>query len=118
MLTIQDNKYAGDFQLPDFFEVGFELDPFQKHAIDCINKNEDVLITAHTGSGKTLPAEYAIAKALHNKNSVIYTAPIKTLSNQKYKDFSEKFGAHNVGIVTGDIKNNPDAPCLIMTTEI
>jgi superfamily II RNA helicase len=118
MLTIRDNKYEGSFSLPDFFHAQFELDPFQKHAVDCINRNEDVLITAHTGSGKTVPAEYAIAKALHNGKQVIYTAPIKTLSNQKYKDFSEKFGVDKVGIITGDIKNNPDAPCLIMTTEI
>lgn len=118
MLTIQNNKYSGEFNLPDHFNVNFELDAFQKHAINCMNRNEDVLITAHTGSGKTIPAEYAISKALNNNKSVIYTAPIKTLSNQKYKDFSEKFGNHNIGIITGDIKNNPDAPCLIMTTEI
>ena len=117
-LTIRNNNYEDPFQLPDFFQLPFELDHFQKYAIDCINRNEDVIVTAHTGSGKTIPAEYAIAKALNNGNFVIYTAPIKTLSNQKYKDFSEKFGKDNVGILTGDIKNNIDAPCLIMTTEI
>ena len=118
MLRIRNTKYNNNFTLPEFFKLPFELDDFQKYAIDCINKNEDVLITAHTGSGKTIPAEYAIAKALYNNKQVIYTAPIKTLSNQKYKDFSEKFGKDNVGIITGDIKNNVDAPCLIMTTEI
>lgn len=118
LLTIRNNKFEGDFVLPDYFSVSFDLDDFQKHAIDCINRNEDVLVTAHTGSGKTVPAEYAISKALNNGKYVIYTAPIKTLSNQKYKDFSEKFGKDNVGILTGDIKNNVDAPCLIMTTEI
>jgi superfamily II RNA helicase len=120
MLTIRNNKYAGEFKQPDFFPTSFELDDFQKYAIDCINRNEDIIVTAHTGSGKTVPAEYAIAKALNSDEeiNVIYTAPIKTLSNQKYKDFSEKFGTENIGIITGDIKNNPDAPILIMTTEI
>lgn len=117
-LTIRNNKFNESFDLPEFFKLPFELDDFQKHAIDCINRNEDVIVTAHTGSGKTIPAEYAIAKALNNGTFVIYTAPIKTLSNQKYKDFSDKFGKDNVGILTGDIKNNIDAPCLIMTTEI
>ena len=117
-LTIRNNKFKESFNLPEFFKLPFELDDFQKHAIDCINRNEDVIVTAHTGSGKTIPAEYAIAKALNNSTYVIYTAPIKTLSNQKYKDFCDKFGKDNVGILTGDIKNNIDAPCLIMTTEI
>lgn len=117
-LTIRNNKFEDSFQLPEYYQLPFELDDFQKHAIDCINRNEDVIVTAHTGSGKTIPAEYAIAKALNNGNYVIYTAPIKTLSNQKYKDFCDKFGKDNVGILTGDIKNNIDAHCLIMTTEI
>jgi len=117
-LTIRNNKFEDSFQLPEYYQLPFELDDFQKHAIDCINRNEDVIVTAHTGSGKTIPAEFAIAKALNNGNYVIYTAPIKTLSNQKYKDFCDKFGKDNVGILTGDIKNNIDAHCLIMTTEI
>ena len=63
-------------------------------------------------------AEYGIALALKNNTCSIYTSPIKALSNQKYRDFREKFGVDNVGIITGDVSVNPEAPCLIMTTEI
>jgi antiviral helicase SKI2 len=63
-------------------------------------------------------AEYAIALALKNHTRTVYTSPIKALSNQKYRDFKEKFGVDNVGIVTGDVSVNPEAQCLIMTTEI
>ena len=94
----------------------FELDHFQKHAHYRTSINENVLVTAHTGSGKTVVAEYGIAQSLRNKKRVIYTSPIKSLSNQKFKEFKEKFP--DVGIMTGDIKFNPDAQCLIITTEI
>lgn len=100
----------------------FEPDDFQKHSFVAISKGYNVLVTAHTGSGKTLIAEYAIADALKRKKNVAYTSPIKSLSNQKYKEFKEKFEdknpEHTVGILTGDIKLKPDAKCLIMTTEI
>ena len=94
----------------------FELDHFQKHSHLCISKKENVLVTAHTGSGKTVVADYAIAQCLRDNRRVIYTSPIKTLSNQKYKEFSEVYPS--VGIMTGDIKMNIDAQCVIMTTEI
>lgn len=100
----------------------FELADFQKYAITGIEENKNILITAHTGSGKTLPAEHAIKKYCSDTSSsrkkVIYTAPIKALSNQKFKDFTEKFPEISFGILTGDIKSNPEADCLIMTTEI
>ncbi|XP_076033636.1 exosome RNA helicase Mtr4 [Oratosquilla oratoria] len=94
----------------------FILDPFQKEAILCIDNNESVLVSAHTSAGKTVVAEYAIAMCLHNKQRVIYTTPIKALSNQKYRDFSDEFT--DVGLMTGDVTINPNASCLIMTTEI
>lgn len=94
----------------------FELDHFQKHAHYRTSINENVLVTAHTGSGKTVVAEYGIAQSLANNKRVIYTSPIKSLSNQKFKEFKTKFP--DVGIMTGDIKFNPDAQCLIITTEI
>ena len=100
----------------------FEPDNFQKHSFVAISKGYNLLVTAHTGSGKTLIAEYAIADALRKGKNVAYTSPIKSLSNQKYKEFKEKFEdknpEHTVGILTGDIKLKPDAKCLIMTTEI
>ncbi len=96
----------------------FELDAFQKKSIELIDQDHSVLVSAPTGAGKTVVAEYAIDKALSKNKAVIYTAPIKALSNQKYRDFRAKYGDDSVGILTGDVSINPDAPILIMTTEI
>jgi ATP-dependent RNA helicase DOB1 len=97
-------------------EYVFKIDPFQKEAILCIENNQSVLVSAHTSAGKTVVAEYAIALSLKNKQRVIYTTPIKALSNQKYREFYEEF--QDVGLITGDVTINPNASCLIMTTEI
>ena len=94
------------------------LSEFQKLAVDSIEQGHHVLVTAHTGSGKTLPAEHAIRYFTQQGKRVIYTAPIKALSNQKYNEFTRKFPELQVGIFTGDNKQNPDASILIMTTEI
>ncbi|CDK28150.1 unnamed protein product [Kuraishia capsulata CBS 1993] len=94
----------------------FTLDPFQDTAISCIDRNESVLVSAHTSAGKTVVAEYAIAQSLREKQRVIYTSPIKALSNQKYRELLAEFG--DVGLMTGDVTINPDAGCLVMTTEI
>ncbi len=94
----------------------FELDMFQEAAIGYIEKGESVLVSAHTSAGKTAVAEYAIAKSLRDSQRVIYTSPIKALSNQKYRDLQAEFS--DVGLMTGDITINPSASCLIMTTEI
>ncbi|KNE69001.1 hypothetical protein AMAG_13876 [Allomyces macrogynus ATCC 38327] len=94
----------------------FTLDPFQEYSIYCIQRNESVLVAAHTSAGKTVVAEYAIAQALRNKQRVIYTSPIKALSNQKYRELLEDFG--DVGLMTGDVTISPNASCLVMTTEI
>lgn len=94
------------------------LDEFQTKAISAIDNHQNVLITAPTGSGKTLPAEHAIAKFCKQGQRVIYTTPVKALSNQKLHDFSEKFPDISFGLITGDNSNNVDADCLIMTTEI
>jgi superfamily II RNA helicase len=97
----------------------FELSDFQTEACLSIVKDKHVLVTAHTGSGKTLPAEFSIYYNIKVKGKkVIYTSPIKALSNQKYKEFSAKFPDIEVGILTGDIKHNPTADLLIVTTEI
>jgi superfamily II RNA helicase len=94
----------------------FELDNFQKFSQYYIQEGENVLVTAHTSAGKTVVAEAGIAHAKRLNKRAFYTSPIKTLSNQKYFDFNQKFG--DVGLLTGDIKCNPDAQCMIMTTEI
>ena len=103
-----------------FAEFGFPLSDFQKHAIAAIVDGHHVLVCAPTGSGKTLPAEFAIRHFIRQGRRVIYTTPIKALSNQKYHEFSEKFAplGITVGLCTGDIKTNPTADLLIMTAEI
>ncbi|CAM8933180.1 unnamed protein product [Rhodiola kirilowii] len=101
---------------PPAKEFPFNLDPFQSEAIKCLDSGESVLVSAHTSAGKTVVASYAIAMSLQNKQRVIYTSPIKALSNQKYRDFKEEFS--DVGLMTGDVTIDPNASCLVMTTEI
>jgi ATP-dependent RNA helicase HelY len=96
----------------------FALDPFQEDAIRWILTGESVLVSAPTGAGKTLIAEFAIFRALAAQRRIIYTTPLKALSNQKYGDFVRQYGQNLVGILTGDVKVNPGAPILVMTTEI
>jgi len=95
----------------------FQLDKFQEEAIKYAKKNYSVIVSAPTGAGKTLIAEYIIDECIKNKKGVIYTSPIKALSNQKFRDFSKKY-PKKVGILTGDVSINVDGPILIMTTEI
>ena len=96
---------------------GLQLDRFQEKAIAAINRDTSVIVTAPTGAGKTVIAEYAVEKCLKENRRVIYTAPIKALSNQKYRDFYAEYG-EKIGIVTGDVVLNPYAQVLLMTTEI
>tara|TARA_Y200000002_G_scaffold349835_1_gene326742 strand:+ start:177 stop:2732 length:2556 start_codon:yes stop_codon:yes gene_type:complete len=121
MVKICDSTYPADKQeqYKEYFEkYPFELSTFQKYGIEAIVRGHHVLITAHTGSGKTLPAEFAIEHMFQKKKKVIYTAPIKALSNQKFYEFTNKYPHISFGILTGDIKTNPEADVLIMTTEI
>lgn len=94
----------------------YTLDAFQAAAIECLEKRESVLVAAHTSAGKTTVAEYAIAMALRDGQRIIYTSPIKALSNQKYRDMCDEF--KDVGLMTGDVTINPNATIVIMTTEI
>ncbi|MDO5576908.1 MAG: DEAD/DEAH box helicase [Fibrobacter sp.] len=96
----------------------YELDEFQVEAVRAIENGESLIVAAPTGCGKTLIAEYAVDVSLQCGKKVVYTAPIKALSNQKFRDFRKRFGDEIVGIQTGDVTINPDAPLLIMTTEI
>lgn len=97
-------------------EWPFELDTFQKEALYHLENGDSVFVAAHTSAGKTVVAEYAIAMAAKHMTKAIYTSPIKALSNQKFRDFRQIFD--EVGILTGDVQINPEASCLIMTTEI
>src|SRR5262245_39820530 len=96
----------------------FVLDPFQEEAIYHIAAGNSAIVSAPTGAGKTLIAEYAIFRALAHGQRLAYTTPIKALSNQKYADFCRRFGADHVGILTGDVQVNSQATILVMTTEI
>ncbi len=96
---------------------GLQLDRFQEEAIEAINRDNSVIVSAPTGAGKTIVAEYAVEQCIRENRRVIYTAPIKALSNQKYRDFYAEYG-DKIGVVTGDIVLNPYAQVLLMTTEI
>ena len=94
----------------------FKLDQFQEKSILCLENHQSVLVSAHTSAGKTVVAQYAIAMSLRDHQRVIYTSPIKALSNQKYRELCEQF--NDVGLMTGDVTINVNASCLVMTTEI
>lgn len=116
----------------------FELDLFQKQAIFHLEQHDSVFVAAHTSAGKTVVAVYAIALSTKHKTRcavmqivsinliisvflqcrVVYTSPIKALSNQKFRDFRKEFDEQTIGLLTGDVQIRTEAPCLIMTTEI
>src|SRR5213082_3728842 len=96
----------------------FPLDDFQVEACRAIAAGQSVIVSAPTGAGKTLVAEFAIQVALEQGKRVAYTTPLKALSNQKFADFTRAYGAETVGILTGDVKVNAHGRVLVMTTEI
>ena len=105
--------------LKDFSGLhGFELDDFQVRACQEIEEGRGVLVAAPTGSGKTIVGEFAIHLALQTGRKAFYTTPIKALSNQKYHDLVKRYGADNVGLLTGDNVINGEAPVVVMTTEV
>ena len=121
MVKICDSIYTAENeeQYKSHFETfDFPLSNFQKYAIESIVAGNHTLVTAHTGSGKTLPAEFALQYFVEQGKKVIYTSPIKALSNQKYYEFTKKYPNISFGLLTGDIKINPMADVLIMTAEI
>ena len=119
MVKLCKDTFPSNEKYEQYFNTfPFELSDFQKYSIEAIVENNHILVTAHTGSGKTLPAEFAIEYLVGKGKKVIYTSPIKALSNQKFHEFSKKFPNISFGILTGDIKFNPEADVLIMTTEI
>uniref|UniRef100_A0A6C0D3L3 Helicase n=1 Tax=viral metagenome TaxID=1070528 RepID=A0A6C0D3L3_9ZZZZ len=119
MVVICSAPYPNNSNYESYFELyPYPLSDFQKYAIEAIVEGQHTLVTAPTGSGKTLPAEFAIQHFVGQGKKVIYTSPIKALSNQKYYEFTRKFPHISFGLFTGDIKTNPEADVLIMTTEI
>lgn len=117
--------YSATLQLNPKEIFPFELDDFQKQAIAALDAGKSVVVCAPTGSGKTLVGEYAIYRAMSRGKRVFYTTPLKALSNQKFRDFQQQFGSEQVGknvkevgLITGDILINPEAPIVVMTTEI
>ena len=96
----------------------FPLDDFQLQAINSLNQGHSVVVSAPTGSGKTLVGEYAIYRAIAHGQKVFYTTPLKALSNQKLRDFRHQFGHENVGLLTGDMSMNREASIVVMTTEV
>jgi superfamily II RNA helicase len=119
--AVVDESDVGDFALRVPYPAAtypFELDAFQKRAVLRLEQAQDVFVSAHTSSGKTVVAEYAVALALRHRARAVYTSPVKALSNQKYRELSRRFGEASVGLITGDVSLNPTAPCLIVTTEI
>ena len=111
---------VGESRMSEFeATLPFRLDAFQKEAIEKLDLDRGgVLVSAPTSSGKTIVAEYAIFRALADGVKVIYTTPLKALSNQKYHDFVREYGESMVGLVTGENTINADAPVVVMTTEI
>src|SRR5919201_1394002 len=96
----------------------FPLDDYQVRAIEALDAGESVLVAAPTGSGKTVVAEYAVERAIEQGGKAFYTTPLKALSNQKFGDFSSRWGADQVGLLTGDNSINSEAPVVVMTTEV
>jgi superfamily II RNA helicase len=96
----------------------YQLDDFQLEAIDALSNHHSVLVAAPTGTGKTVVGEFGIFMACNSDARAIYTTPIKALSNQKYRDFRKLWGDEQVGLLTGDVVVNREAPVLVMTTEV
>ena len=119
-MKIKTNTFADSSEKLNkiFSKWPFTLSDFQKHAIQGIIEEKHIIITAHTGNGKTLPAEFAITHFVGNGKKVIYTSPIKALTNQKYNTFQERYPDISFGIITGDVSMNPDGDVIFCTTEI
>ena len=120
MPIICEAAFTQNEEYNTYFEIfkNYTLSDFQKWSIKAIVDEQHILITAATGSGKTLPAEFAIQYFVEKGKKVIYTTPIKALSNTKLSDLRNKYPDISFGIITGDVTDNPDADVLIMTTEI
>lgn len=119
MLAFREHQAFEDAGVTDYFDtLPFSPDPFQEEALHHVAAGQATLVCAPTGSGKTVVGEGAAYLAHRRGERVFYTTPIKALSNQKFKDFQEKFGESEVGLLTGDTSINSRAPIVVMTTEV
>ena len=109
-----ERSMAADFER----SLPFDLDDFQREAIDALEAENNVLVAAPTGAGKTVVADFAVFLAQQRNVKAFYTTPIKALSNQKYHDFCEQYGSKNVGLLTGDTSVNPEADIVVMTLSL
>jgi ATP-dependent RNA helicase HelY len=118
--TARDAEGGADKGFRERFEeqLDFTLDGFQRRSMDAIDEGQSVLVSAPTGSGKTLVADYAAARALDAGGKAFYTTPIKALSNQKFAELAARYGENRVGLLTGDVSHQGWAPIVVMTTEV
>ena len=118
--TARDAEGEADKGFRERFEeqLDFTLDGFQRRSMDAIDEGQSVLVSAPTGSGKTLVADYAAARALDAGGKAFYTTPIKALSNQKFAELAARYGENRVGLLTGDVSHQGWAPIVVMTTEV
>lgn len=113
-MPVTPEQLIGDFRAT----LPYALDPFQVEAIRALARGHSVLVAAPTGTGKTVVGEFGVFMARQRGVRAVYTTPIKALSNQKFRDFQKRFGETDVGLLTGDIVVNRDAPITVMTTEV
>ncbi len=116
--TLDELDAIRDRRLAFYARQGFELDAFQQRALDSLDDGASLLVSAPTGSGKTLVADYGVQRALDLGTKAFYTTPLKALSNQKYLELKRQHGAERVGLLTGDTSQNASADIVVMTTEV
>ena len=114
----QQQKIDRSFRSRYVEGLSFTPDHFQIQAMDALEAGRSVLVAAPTGAGKTVVGEFAVALSLSTGSRAFYTTPIKALSNQKFTDLQKRYGEARVGLLTGDTSINPDAPIIVMTTEV